>query len=297
MDVNITFLGTSNAIPTEKRNHTAILLTHQGENILFDCGEGTQRQAKVANINLCKLTRICLTHMHGDHTLGLPGLIKSLEMSEYSRTLKIYGPIGTKKHFQLLQELYGRFNIKHEIHEVSGTFVNEKEFQIHADRANHTTHTNIYSFIIKEKTRLKKDKIKALKIPNSPLLGDLARGKTISLNGKKINPKSLIYKEPEKKISIILDTKFEQHLIKHASNSDLLICEATYSDEEKEKAEEYRHLTFKQAAEIAKRSKSKQLILTHISQKHEFNLKTLLAQTKKTFKNTSIASDLQTIAI
>ena len=93
----ITFLGTGSAIPTKERNHSGILISHGSEKILIDCGEGTQRQFTLAKINICKLTHILITHWHGDHTIGLSGLLDTLSMSEYSKKLKIYGPRGTKK--------------------------------------------------------------------------------------------------------------------------------------------------------------------------------------------------------
>ena len=95
--IKIKFLGTSAQIPTVKRNHSAILLTYGEENILVDCGEGTQRQIRLAKLNPCKITKILITHKHGDHTFGLPGLISTLNVSEYKKTLEIYGPKGIKK--------------------------------------------------------------------------------------------------------------------------------------------------------------------------------------------------------
>src|SRR4030067_2460046 len=97
MKIPITFLGTSQSIPTEKRNHTAVLLKYKDENILVDCGEGTQRQFRKAHLNPCKVTRILITHGHGDHVLGLPGLLSTLSLSGYQKTLCIYGPKGTKE--------------------------------------------------------------------------------------------------------------------------------------------------------------------------------------------------------
>ena len=90
--MEIIFLGTSEAVPTEKKNHTAVLLRYENENILVDCGEGTQRQFRIAKINPCKLTRILITHWHGDHVLGLPGLLQTLALNNYSKQLYIYGP-------------------------------------------------------------------------------------------------------------------------------------------------------------------------------------------------------------
>ena len=104
--IKVTFLGTSNAIPTVKRSHTAILLQYKKENILIDCGEGTQRQFKIAGISPSKLTRILLTHWHGDHVLGLPGLFQTLKMNDYKKTLNLYIPKGTKRYVDFLAELF-----------------------------------------------------------------------------------------------------------------------------------------------------------------------------------------------
>src|SRR3989338_7412632 len=116
--IKITFLGTSNAIPTSQRSHPAMLLEYGAEKILIDCGEGTQRQFKLAGLNPCKLTRVLLTHLHGDHVLGLPGLMETLGMSEYAKTLHIYGPKGLKHHLDGLENLYGKFRLNYEVHEL-----------------------------------------------------------------------------------------------------------------------------------------------------------------------------------
>jgi ribonuclease Z len=293
MDIALTFLGTSNAIPTSLRNHPAILLQWNNETILFDCGEGTQRQFKHAKINPCKLTRIFLTHLHGDHALGLPGLLETLEMSEYSKTLKIYGPEGTRRHLQLLQQIYGKFNIKHEVYEMP-TEVDEKEFAIENSPMDHNISTYAYSFIIKDKFRLQKAKIKKLKLPNSPILGDLQKGKDIVWDGKKIKAKDVTYEEKGKKVAIVMDTKMNNNAVKLAQDADILICESTYAEREKDYAEKYKHLTASQAATIAKKAKAKQLILTHIAQRYEHNLKEIEKEAKKVFKSTKIVKDLDT---
>src|SRR3990167_8815127 len=103
--IKITFLGTGNAIPTKKRNHTAILLTYKNENILIDCGEGTQRQFRIAELSPAKITKILITHWHGDHILGLPGLFETLAMTKYGKTLSIYGPVGTKRFIEEINKL------------------------------------------------------------------------------------------------------------------------------------------------------------------------------------------------
>lgn len=296
MDIKLTFLGTSNAIPTAQRNHTAILLQWENENILFDCGEGTQRQFKHANINPCKLTRICLTHLHGDHVLGLPGLMETLEMSEYSKTLKIYGPRGTRHHIDLLQQIYGKFNISHEIHEIP-TSIETRDFTIEHASMDHNIAAYAYSFIIKDKLRLNKAKLKKLKLPNLPIIGQLQQGKDIVWEGKKIKAKTVTYHEEGKKVTVVMDTKLNDNAIKLSADSDLLVCESTYAEREADYASNYKHLTASQAATIAKKAKVKKLVLTHIAQRYEHNLKLIEKEAKKVFKNTKIVKDLDVITV
>lgn len=292
--VRITFLGTSDAVPSAKRNHTSILLTYNEENILIDCGEGTQRQFRRANLNIGKITRILITHWHGDHVLGLPGILQSLALAEYNKTLYIYGPRGSKK---AVSEILRVFNFmrdyKIEVHEVEGKFVETKNFVLEAEKMTHTAPCNAYSFKIKDRTRIDKGKLKKAKITPGPLLQKLKQGKTISVNGKKYTAKSLTYQENGKKVSFVLDTSMNTKIAPFVKNSDLLICESTFSSELDEKANERKHLTSEKAAEIAKKSKSKKLILTHISQRYENNSDKILNEAKKVFKNSVVAEDLK----
>jgi len=296
--INLAFLGTGNAIPTEMRNHTGILLGFKNENILFDCGEGMQRQFRLLEISPAKLTRIFITHWHGDHILGLPGLFQTLAMSNYTRKLKIYGPRGTNHFISIIKELLMHINIELEINEVDeGTVLDEDEFKIEAKRMDHGTPSLAYSFIVKDKLRLNKEKIKKLGLPNLPILKNLQDGKDIIFNKKKIKASSVTYRELGRKITIILDTKMNEKAIELAKNSDLVITESTFSEEEAEKAKEYMHLTAKDAATIAKKSKSKALIITHISQRYEHNLSAIEKEARKTFKNTKIARDLDILEL
>lgn len=161
----------------------------------------------------------------------------------------------------------------------------------------HGIQTLAYSFIIKNKLRLNKAKLKKLKIPHSPLLKQLQQSKSIKLNGKTIKPSQVAYNEPGKKITIILDTSQNQNAIKLAKDSNILICESSFTQSEKSLAKQRHHLTAKDAAEIAKKSNSKQLILTHISQRHEHNLSPVLNEAKKIFKNTKIVKDFDEIEL
>jgi len=299
MKIPITFLGTSQAIPTAKRNHTAVLLKYKDETILMDCGEGTQRQFRKAKLNPCKITRILITHWHGDHILGLPGLLQTLALNNYNKTLHIYIPKTTKHYIDLIFKMFVFIGkIKYEIHECgNGKILETPDFYIESKKMNHGTPCLAYSFIEKNKIRLKRDKLKQLKLPNSPLLKKLQQGKNIKYKGKTIKAKDVTYLEKARKITIILDTKINPNCEKIAKNSDLLITESTYADKEKELAKKRKHLTASQAALIAKKSKSKKLILAHLSQRYENKEKIILNEAKKNFKNTFLAEDLMRVEV
>jgi len=299
-NINITFLGTGSAVPTKRRNHPAVLMQYKDENLLFDCGEGTQRQFRYANLNPCKITRIFISHWHGDHVFGIPGILQTLALNKYSGKLYIYGPKGTKQFMDLYERLFIKKGSTYEIEIkecIEGTILEEKEFQIDCMQMNHDCPCLAFSFTIKEKSRIDKAKLKKLKLPeNSPLIGELAKGKTITFDGKKIDGKKLIYTENQRKVTYIMDTQANPQSIDLAKDSDILICESTYGEEEEEQAEEYKHMTSKQAAKLAKESKSKKLILMHLSQRYE-NPKHILEEAKKVFKETKIAEDLDKISI
>ena len=296
--INLTFLGTSAQIPTARRNHSAVLLTYGGENILVDCGEGTQRQFRKAKMNPCKINRILITHRHGDHVFGLPGLISTFDLSGYNKTLHIYGPKGIKRFLESFLGMdYVKRNFEIKIEEVSDKFFEGKDFYLEAEKMEHGIPTNAYAFVKKGQRRIDRAKLKKSKLPSGPLLKKLKEGKDISYEGKKYLAKNLTYSEGDKKISFVLDTRVNKNIVPFVKNSDLLICESSFDDSLKETAKEHLHLTVKQAGEIAKKSKSKKLILTHISQRYDQDIKKLLAEAKKVFKNSSVAEDLDKIDI
>ena len=306
--INLTFLGTGSAIPTARRNHPATLLKYKAENILVDCGEGTQRQFRQAKMNPCKVTKILISHWHGDHVLGLPGLLQTLNLNGYNGELIIYGPRGSKKAFQEMIAPYlgfywnvnkkngGDFNIV--LKEIgAGVFFDSDEFYLEAAEMNHNCPALAYSFVVKEKKRLDREKLKKMKIPNSPLVGELVKGKTVEINGKKVDGKKLMYKEPARKVTLIMDTSMNANAVKLAKDSDVLISEATYSKEEQSIAEEHGHLTSVDAATIAKKAKVKALVLMHLSQRYEGIPKMILEEAKKVFKDVVIPEDLEEIQL
>jgi len=296
--IKLTFLGTSAQIPSAKRNHTAILLNYKDENILVDCGEGTQMQFRKAQLNPCRITKILVTHIHGDHVFGLPGLLSTLNFSGYNKELHIYGPKGIKRfldEFLGISEVKRNFKIK--IEEVLGKFYENDDFSLEAEGMQHGIPTNAYNFVIKSKSRIDKSKLKKYKIPEGPLLKEIKQGKDIIYEGKKYKAKDLVYTEEGKKISFVLDTLFNSKIAKFVKDADLLICDASFSSENAKEAKEHMHLTANQDGQIAKSAKVKKLILTHISQRYDNKLKELLEDAKKNFKNVFIAEDFSEFEI
>lgn len=296
--MEVIFLGSGGAVPTVKRNHPAVLLRYKSDNILFDCGEATQIQFRKAKISPCKLTKIFITHWHGDHVLGLPGLLQTLVMNDYSGNLEIYGPKGTKIFFKRIMELFvgiGKLDVK--VNEISkGKVLDNDDYEIFAEEMDHGTNCLAYRFQEKDKLRIDKKKLEKLKIPDKSKIKNLSQGKDITVNGKKIKSKEITYLQKGKVFSIVLDTKMNNHVLKVAKDADLFVCEATFLNE-KEMAEEYMHLTVEQAAEYGKKANVKKLYLMHLSQRHEMNEKEYLVLARKIFKNTELAKDLMKVEI
>ena len=296
--IKITFLGTSDAVPSAARNHPAILLTYSGENILVDCGEGTQRQFRKAKLNPCKINRILITHWHADHVLGIPGLIKTLALRGYKKTLYIYGPKGTKSFMKIFLKLFAfRQEYPIKVQEVEGKFFETEDFYLEARKMTHRIPCNAYSFVKKSKTKIDKKKLEKFKIPSGKHLQKLKQGKNLTYKGKKYLAKKLTYEQGEKKISFVLDTSFNKSIVPFVKNSEILICESTFMDSLKKMAKERYHLTAKQAAEIAKKAKAKKLFLMHISQRYSRELKKVLAEAKKIFRNSYVPKDFDKVLI
>lgn len=301
--IKITFLGTSAQMPTPKRNHTSILLNFNEENILVDCGEGTQRQFRIANLNPCKVTKILITHLHGDHILGLPGLLQTLALSDYNKTLEIYGPKGIKG---FIADIFHSFKFRREydikVHEISeeGVFFENSEFILSSLKLEHGTPCNGYYFLKKGYLRIDKVKMKKLGLPEGKHLKDLKEGKDITYNGKKFLSKDLIYNEPEQKICFILDTSYIKEIIPFVEGANVLVSEATYLESSKEDikhAEEHKHMTAKQAGIIAKKAKVKMLLLTHFSQRYEYKSKSVADEARKEFDNVKVVKDFDSFEI
>jgi len=295
--MKLTFLGTTAMVPTKTRNHPGILLSYKNENILFDCGENIQRQLAYLNFSSAKLTKVLMTHWHGDHSLGIPGLIQSMSAHHFSGNLEIYGPQKSKLFMnKILDSFLLKEKINFTVKEVKGKFFENNDFILEAFSMKHTAPCLAYSFIEKKRRKINLEYLKKFNLEKHPLLGELQKGKDVIYRGEKIRAKEGTYIIPEKKITYITDTIINKNCIKAAQNADLLICESTFTSELKEKAKEYFHLTSVQAAEIAKKAKVKTLILTHFSQRYK-NVSQFKKEAKKIFKNVLLAKDFMSLEL
>ncbi len=296
--MQIIFLGTSSMVPTKDRNHSSIYLEYKGEGLLFDCGEGTQRQIKIAGIKPSKIKKLVISHWHGDHVLGIPGLIQTLSHNEYTDTLEIYGPSGTENNLKKIFDFFSaEYRIKYKVHELKdGDKINFNAYSLEAYSLIHPVPCLGYRFIEKDRRRIKKEAIEKLKIPDSPLLGKLQRGQSVEWKGKKVSAEETTTIVHGKKIGLIFDTRINNSCYAIAKDADLLISESTYTKELEENAKKFKHLTSTQAGHIAKESNSKKLVLTHFSQRYK-DAKGLVAEAKKEFKEVKLAEDFMKITV
>lgn len=292
--MEITFLGTSSAVHSNTRSHPSIVLKAFGETILFDCGEGTQRQLIYAKISPMKISKIFITHYHGDHILGIPGLLQSMSFRGRETKLTIYGPKGLDNLRDAISSLgFPNFDFPLEWIEVdSGSIIENDEYVIKAQRVKHNTLTLAYSVEELKKPRFLRQKAIELGVPVGPDFGKLHNGIAVEVDGKIIKPEQVLG-PPRKghKITYSGDTMPCEEMIEFAKESDLLIHESTYKTEDKDKADLHAHSTSKDAAEIALYSNSKKLILTHISTRYT-DVNDLLTQAREIFENTELAEDL-----
>jgi ribonuclease Z len=302
MSLKIIFLGTSASIPTSSRGLSAVAIKREGELILFDCGEGTQRQMIKAKIGFNRNTKILISHMHGDHILGIPGLLQTMALLGRNKIIKIYGPKGIKNFVNTIMRTFKFsqiFPIKIYEIEKENKICNETEYEIITSWTNHSVPSLAYAF--KEKPRPGKFLIKQanlLGIPKGPLWSRLQKGKKINFSEKRvINPEDVLG-PPRKgrKIIYVGDTRPLEKIAEFSKGADILIHEATFSEELSCNAQEDMHSTPVEAALIAKKGKVGLLILTHISARYSHTDK-LLEQAKNIFPNVKIAKDFDKIDV
>lgn len=296
--MKIVFLGTGSMVPTKERNHSAILLSYKDENILIDCGEGTQRQFRYMGLSPAKISRILITHWHGDHVLGLPGLLSNMDKLGHVNEIEIYGPRGSKTYFNnMMRGVAHKIEMKIKVIEISKTrFFETRDFYLEALTLGHHPECLGYNFIEKDKHKINMDYLKKTGIKAGPELKKLQQGKSFSFKGEKIDLSKATKLIKGKKVSFIMDTGFCGNILKLAKNSNLFISEATFSSEIKDKAEKYNHLTAEQAGKIAKQANVRKLVITHFSQRYK-DISCLIKEVKKNFKNVAAAEDFMVLEL
>ena len=302
MSIRVVFLGTSGSVPTLKRSLPSVVVQYPKEQWMFDCGENTQRQMMQGKVSFHKKLTVFLTHLHGDHVLGLPGVLQTMALMDRKEPVAIYGPLGIKDFLVCTKEtLNFGLTFPVEINEIlnQGTIVNEKEFVVSAIESNHAVKS--YAFSLTEKPRPGRffpEKAQAIGVPRGELWSKLQMGKEVELGeGKVVKPSEVLGpSRAGRKIVYTGDTRPFKEFAKFAKDADLVIHESTFDDSLGEKAELDGHSTPSQAAEEARAAGAKQLVLTHISARYP-DATLLLEQARKIFSNTVVAEDLMEIEL
>lgn len=291
MDIKITMLGTSGSSPTKSRSMPSVALTYNGNVILFDCGEGTQMQMIKYGINFSRINAIFVSHTHGDHIIGLAGLVRTMAMNRRSSDLEIFVPKGYEKVISTLISFdKALMTYRINIHGIrSGTVYKTREFSVSAFPINHTVSSCGYVFRENDRRRFIVEKAKRLGIKGRmhSVLQD--RG-WIRVNGRRIMLGSVTTMQKGKSVVYATDTRPSRSTVTAAWNADLLIHESSYSEGERMLAKERKHSTSSEAAQIARAAKAKRLVLTHISARHS-SIVRLEKEARAIFKNSSVAED------
>jgi ribonuclease Z len=299
--LNVIFLGTAGSLPTPERNPSAVLINREGKLILFDCGEGTQRQMMRARTGMMRLNYIFLSHLHADHILGIPGLLETMAFQDRENPLTIAGPVRTVELVERFNSL-GYYSRNFEIRAMElapGDVIKMAGYQVTAIETYHSIPS--LGYCLEEDQRLgrfNRDEAIALGIPPGPLFGMLQHGQIIEVNGRSIAPDQIMgLPRPGRKVVYTGDTRPCQQVEEASKNADLLIHDGALAEDLADWALETRHSTAKEAAQLAKRANVRQLVLTHISSRYSQDISPLIDEAKRFFENTIVAEDLMSIEI
>ncbi|MDR1521751.1 MAG: ribonuclease Z [Streptococcaceae bacterium] len=309
--MQLQFLGTGAGVPIKNRNVMSLalkLLQERNAVWLFDVGEGTQMQILYTSIRPRKIEKIFITHLHGDHLFGLPGLLSSRSFQGGEKNLSsltIYGPVGIKKFIKTslyLSMTRINYEIKfYEIPKIGGKIFADDQFEIYALPLEHGILSFGYRVVEKsQEGRLQVERLHKLSIPSGPLFGQLKRGEKVKLaDGRILDGKDFVSERKKGRIIAIMgDTRKSKQAVLLADDADVLVHEATFECGEEKKAHRYFHSTTTQAAEVAKEAKVQKLILTHYSARYNNqDLKLLRKQAQKVFTKVVTLKDLDEIEI
>ncbi len=295
--IEVTILGSSGSSPAKDRSLPSVALRREGDIFLFDCGEGTQMQMLRYGINAYRVKAIFVSHSHGDHIIGIAGLVRTLAMSNRDKPLDIFVPKGQEKIIKALV-MFDKAMIGYDINIIGikgGLAYKGKDFRISAFRLNHTIDALGYVFQEDDKKNFIVERCKKLGIVGE-MFSELLKKGRIKLGRRTIYAKDLVEIKPGRKIVYAMDTRPSGETVKAAREADLLIHESSYTEEFRRLARERKHSTAFEAAEIAKKANVKRLVLTHISTRFK-TAKPLIDEASKVFKEVSVAEDGERITI
>src|SRR5947207_2827804 len=305
--LSVTFLGTSAARPTVERNVSGLGLVREGETLLFECGEGTQRQMMRYGVGFA-LSEIFFTHFHADHFLGVIGLLRTLGLQGGEDPIKLYGAKGAKKLLESAIKLgVERVPFGVEIHEVKaggnageGGRGKREGYEIQVFGTEHGGGSVGYAIVEAQRLgRFDPAKAQALGVPEGPLWGKLQRSETVTLpDGRTVGPEGIVGEpRPGRKVVITGDTRPCASVVDAAAGADLLVHEATFGEEEKDRAKETGHSTAREAAQVALAAKAKKLVLSHVSARYSLNADELVKEAREVFPETVVAKDGMTVEV
>lgn len=286
--LRLTFLGTSAAQPTLHRNLSGLAVKANADLLLFDCGEGSQRQMVRYGTGFT-VDAVFFTHFHADHYLGIIGFLRTLGMMGRDEPVRLYGPPTARRLLHQAVHLgVESLSFPVEIHELrDGDTVPRRGYSVRAVAVDHRI--NALGYVLQEEERPGKfnlEKVKALGVPAGPLYGQLQRGEPVELpDGRVVRPEEVVGEpRPGRRLVISGDTRPCSALVRAAQDADLLIHESTFSDDEQARALETRHSTAREAAQVAREAGARRLILTHLSSRHDTDPSRLLTQAREEYK-------------
>ncbi len=305
--LSVTFLGTSAARPTVERNVSGVALVREGETLLFECGEGTQRQMMRYGVSFA-LSEIFFTHFHADHFLGVIGLIRTLGLQGREEPMRLYGPRGAKKVLtQAISLGVERVPFEVAVTEVkAGDVIRETgnvkrdAYDIHVFGTEHGGGSVGYALKEHERRgRFDVEKARAAGIPEGPLWGKLSKGEPIELaDGRKLTADGFVGPKRSGRLVVFTgDTRPCASVVDASQGADLLIHEATFGEEEKERAKETGHSTAQEAAQVALAAKARRLVLSHVSARYSISADELVKEAREVFKESTVAKDGMTIEV
>ncbi len=295
--MEITVLGSSGSAPAKGRHMPAVALKREGDIFLFDCGEGTQMQMIEYGLNSYRVKAIFIGHAHGDHIIGIAGLIRTLALNNRKETLQIFVPRGQEKVIRSLI-LFDKAIVGYgvEVNGIeSGIVYKGRGFSVRAFRLDHTIKTLGYVFKEDDKRNFIKEKSARLGLEGE-MFRNLQKNGQIKVNGKRISLASVTTMRPGKKIVYAADTRPSRFTVTAARNADLLIHESSYTEDVKDLAISRKHSTAREAATIAKKAGARKLVLLHISTRYKTTAP-LIKEASQVFKDTVVAKDGYTIQI